>query len=166
MLNPIDSDAVIRDGRIAGVFPGEIHEGVAWWVGACFVVVHEARQLAVTYDGHPTTAEFHRRLCRGAINARHFGCLVSDLGNADEDQLHRVMKELGGVPGALLSTAGRDGGGQTVTIRLYDAQGEPVTEDTGLAKVRRMIVSDQVPIPVNEQAKGCIVERRHVVEAS
>ncbi|WP_326611729.1 hypothetical protein OG949_21680 [Streptomyces scopuliridis] len=56
MLNPIDTEAVIRDGRIAGVFPGEIHEGVAWWAGACHVVVSRARQMAVAHDGHPTTA--------------------------------------------------------------------------------------------------------------
>lgn len=74
------------------------------------------------------------------------------------------MKELGGVPGALLTTA--DGGGrQTVTIRLYDADGQPVTEDTGLAKLREMIASDRVPIPVNDQAKGSIIERRDLVEA-
>jgi glucan phosphoethanolaminetransferase (alkaline phosphatase superfamily) len=34
VLNPIDSDAVIRDGRIADAFPGEIHKGMAWWVAA------------------------------------------------------------------------------------------------------------------------------------
>ncbi|MET7904020.1 hypothetical protein ABZS86_22270 [Streptomyces sp. NPDC005355] len=164
MLNPIDSDAVIRDGCIAGAFPGEIHEGVAWWVGACFVVVHEARRLAVAYDGHPTTAAFHRRLCQGAINAQHFGCLVCDLGTADEDQLHRAMKHLGGVPGVFLSTAD-DGGRRTVSIRLYDALGQPVTEDTGIAKVRQMIAADQVPLPVNERAKGRITDRRDLVGA-
>ncbi|MGW6603672.1 hypothetical protein [Streptomyces sp. NPDC055036] len=164
MLNAIDTEAVIRDGRIAGVFPGEIHEGVAWWAGACHVVVSRARQMAVAHDGHPTTAEFHRRLCRGATHAEHYACLVSDLGTAGEDQLHRAMKELGDVPGALLSTAD-DGGRQTVTIRLYDAQGQPVTEDTGLAKIRKLIDADRVPRPVNDQARGRIVERRDLVEA-
>lgn len=65
MLNPIDTDAVIRDGRLAGAFPGEIHEGVAWWAAACFVVVSRSGQMAVAHDSHPTTAEFHRRFCRG-----------------------------------------------------------------------------------------------------
>ncbi|WNZ12077.1 hypothetical protein [Streptomyces sp. 11x1] len=123
MLNPIDTDAVIRDGRVAGAFPDEIHEGVAWWVAACFVVISRARQMAVAHDSHPTTAEFHQRFCRGAINAEHFGCQVSSLGTADEAQLLHAMKQLGGVPGALLTTT--DGGGRrTVTIRLYDADGQ------------------------------------------
>ncbi|MEU0281645.1 hypothetical protein [Streptomyces sp. NPDC006195] len=164
MLNPIDTEAVIRDDRISGVFPGEIHEGVAWWAGACHVVLSRASQMAVAHDGHPTTAEFHRRLCRGAVNAEHYACLVSDLGTAYEDQLRHAMKALGDVPGALLSTAG-DSGRQTVTIRLYDAQGRPVTEDTGLAKIRKLIDADRVPRPVNNRAKGRVVERRDLVEA-
>ncbi|WP_200308020.1 hypothetical protein [Streptomyces adelaidensis] len=164
MLNPIDTDAVIRAGRVAGAFPSEIHEGVAWWAAACFVVVSRARQLAVAHDSHPATAEFHRRFCRGAINAQHFGCQVSSLGPADEAHLLHAMKELGGVPGALLTTADDDGR-QTVTIRLYDADGQPITEDTGLARLRQMIASDRIPIPVNDQAKGSIIERRDLVEA-
>ena len=163
MLNPIDTDAVIRDGRVVGVYPDEIHEGVAWWVAACFVVISRARRMAVAHDGHPTTAEFHQRFCRGATNAQHFGCQVSSLGTADEVQLLHAMKQLGGVPGALLTTT--DGGGrQTVTIRLYDVDGQSVTEDTGLAALRQMIASDRVPIPVNDQAKGSITERADLVE--
>ncbi|TVZ94972.1 hypothetical protein [Streptomyces sp. BK340] len=164
MLNPIDADAVIRDGRISGAFPGEIHEGVAWWVGSCFVVLSQAGQMAVAHDGHPATAEFHQRFCLGAVNAQHFGCQVSSLGTADEAQLLHAMKGLGGVPGTLLTTA--DGGGrQTVTIRLYDADGQPVAEDTGLAGLREMIASDRIPIPVNDKAKGSITERHDLVEA-
>ncbi|RDG36060.1 phosphohexomutase domain-containing protein [Streptomyces corynorhini] len=164
MLNPIDTDTVIRDGRVVGVFPDEIHEGVAWWVAACFVVVSHTRQMVVAHDGHPTTAEFHQRFCHGAINAQHLGCQVSSLGTADEAQLLYAMKALGSVPGAWLSTTD-DSGRLTVTIRLYDADGRPVTEDTGLAVLREMIASDRVPIPVNDQAKGSITERRDLVEA-
>ena len=165
MLNPIDTQAVVRDGGASGVFPGQIHEGVAWWMAACFVVVSKTGQMAVAQDGHPTTAEFHQRFCRGAINAEHWGCLASDLGTADEPQLVHAMKELGSVPGALLTTA--DGGGrQTVAIRLYTADGQPVTEETGLAKVRQMIADDRVPIPVNDAARGRVADRRDPVEAS
>ncbi|MEV1082170.1 hypothetical protein AB0I98_28605 [Streptomyces sp. NPDC050211] len=164
MLNAIATDTVIRDGRIAGAFPDEIHEGVAWWVAACFVVMSKARQMAVAHDGHPTTAEFHRRFCRGAINAQHLGCQVSSLGTADEAQLLHAMKALGSVPGAWLTTTG-DGERLTITICLYDADGQPVTEDTGLARLREMIASDRVPIPVNDHAKGYITERRDLVEA-
>ncbi|MFF4602713.1 hypothetical protein ACFY12_08170 [Streptomyces sp. NPDC001339] len=165
MLNPIDTDTVFHDDRITGAFPGEIHAGVTWWAGACFVVVTRARQIAVASDGHPTTAEFHRRLCRGAINAQHFRCQVADLGQANETQLLRAMEALGNVPGALLSTT-MEGSRQTVTIHLYNAGGQPLTEDTGLAQVREMIAADRVPIPVNDQARGHITARPDLVETA
>jgi len=164
VLNPIDTDAVIRDGRAAGVFPGEIHEGVAWWIAACYVVASETRQLAVAHDGHPTTAAFHERFCRGATNAQHYRCQVADLGPANEAQLLHAIQALGGAPGALLSTT-TGGGRQTVTIRLYDAGGRPVTEETGWAAVRTKIARDQVPIPVNDRARGTVTDRRDLLEA-
>jgi hypothetical protein len=159
VLNPIDAEVVIRDGRIAGTFPAEIHHGVAWWVASCFVVTSKTHQLAVAHDGHPTTAEFHRLFCRGAINAQHFACQVSDLGAADEARLLRATKDLGETPGALLTTT-QDEDRHHVTIRLYDTQGQQVTDDSGLAAIRDMIAADRIPIPVNDQARGRIVDRR------
>ncbi|GGP00991.1 hypothetical protein [Wenjunlia tyrosinilytica] len=159
MLNPIDHDAVIRDGRVAGTFPDEIHPGVAWWIASCFIVMSQTRALAVAHDGQPTTEDFHRRFCQGAINAKHYACQVADLGAADEPTLLRAMKQLGDVPGAWLATDDT-GGQQVVAIRLYDAAGQPVDEETGLAKIRKMIADDHVPIPVNEGAKGSVTNRR------
>ncbi|GHH12567.1 hypothetical protein [Streptomyces rubradiris] len=163
MLQPIDTDRIIRDSRVSGSYPEEIHQGVAWWVAACFVVVSGAGQMAVAHDDHPVTDGFHRRFCLGAINAGHWRCQVCTLGVADEAQLLYAMQELGCVPGALLTTA-ESGTRPTVTIRLYDTQGRPVAEDTGLAMVREMIARDRVPLPVNEQAKGRITSRRDLLE--
>ncbi|MEU7048120.1 hypothetical protein [Streptomyces eurythermus] len=163
MLQPIDTDRVIRDGRVSGAYPEEIHEGVAWWVAACFVVVSRAGQMAVAHDDHLVTNGFHRRFCLGAINAEHWGCQVWTLGVADETQLLYAMRELGCVPSALLTNAD-SGTRPTVTIRLYNAHGRPVAEDTGLARVREMIARDRVPLPVNEQAKGRITSCRDLLE--
>jgi hypothetical protein len=162
MLNPIDTDRVIRDGQVSGRFPGEIHEGVAWWVAACFVVTNKTSDIAVARDEHPTTAEFHRRFCRGAINAHHWACQVADIGAASEEQLTQAMSALGGVPGALLTTtAVRDV--ETVTMRLYAADGTQLDDRTGLSAIREMIAADLVPIPVNDRAKGRVHDRRDLV---
>lgn len=154
MLNPINTEAVIRDGGAIGRFPGEIHEGVGWWVGACLVVTAQANRIAVARDGHETSAAFYKRLCRGAINAQHFACSVAELRVADETSLIQTMKELGSVPGALVTTTVGDDGAETVRISLYDREGQPLGEEAGLARIRRMIAEDHVPIPVNGQAKG------------
>ncbi|MGO4418024.1 hypothetical protein AB4Z54_04455 [Streptomyces sp. MCAF7] len=160
MLKPIDTNTVIRDGAASGRFPGQIHEGVAWWIGACLVVATKTNRIAVAHDGHSTSAIFHERLCRGAINARHYACHVSVLGTADEAGLLAAMAALGHMPGVLITTTTTDDGA-TVRVALYDTDGKPLAEDTGLAIIRRLVADDQVPIPVNDQAKGRV--EHHVV---
>ncbi|QNE74645.1 hypothetical protein F0344_08495 [Streptomyces finlayi] len=162
MLNPIRTAAVIRDGRASGAFPGEIHEGVSWWVASCFVVVSKTSRLVLAHDGEATSLEFADGFQRGAMNAQHWACEVSNLGAADERTLLRVAAGLGGVPAALIATAQGDVGGETVTISLFGSDGQSVEEDH-LAEIREMIETDNVPIPVNEGAKGRVVDRRDLV---
>ncbi|MDA5284296.1 hypothetical protein [Streptomyces sp. Isolate_45] len=151
MLNPIDTDRVIRDGGAIGRFPDEIHPGVAWWMAACFVMTTRADRLAVAHDGKAATAEFFDRMCLGAINVQHYACLVLDRGVAGQGELLATMKELDRVPGMRV-TSDQD----IVTITLYDRDGNPLTEPTGLLVIRRMIAEDRVPIPVNAECKGRI----------
>ncbi|WP_327253375.1 hypothetical protein [Streptomyces sp. NBC_01244] len=149
MLSPIDTDAVIRDGGATGRFPHEIHSGVAWWMAAGYVVTARLDALVVAYDGQSATAEFFDRMCLGAINAQHYACLVIDRGVADREDLLAAMKERGRVPGMYAAT--RNG---TATLTLFDQDGVPLTERTGLHLIRRMIAEDRVPIPVNAGSKG------------
>ncbi|MFE2495565.1 hypothetical protein ACFXKS_03845 [Streptomyces scopuliridis] len=155
MLNPIDTEVVIREGGAVGRFPGEIHEGVAWWLGACLVVTFKARRIGVAHDGHPVIAEFASRFCRGAINAQHYACNVRFLGHQTEERLLKALKGFQGAPGAWLSTS-TDDMTLTIRIKLYNQQGLVLDETNGLAKIRRMIAEDHVPIPVNDQARGTV----------
>ncbi|UWE10981.1 hypothetical protein [Actinacidiphila bryophytorum] len=156
MINPIDTDAVIRDGGAVGRFPDEIHEGVAWWLGASFVALTAAEQLAVGSDGGPVTAEFVRRLCRGAINAHHHACRVSAIDGIAEDAFHAYVRSRRPLAGAYVAASSDRDGRHLVRIRLYDADGLLLQEDTGLAGIRRMIAEDRVPIPVSDSARGTI----------
>ncbi|WP_101255225.1 hypothetical protein [Streptomyces barkulensis] len=155
MLNSIDTAAVIRDGGATGRFPGQIHEGVTWWLGACLVVTQQARQLVVAHNGHPAITEFAHRLCRGATNARHYGCTVHYMGRQTEETFHAGLGELPDTPGAWLS--GTDHGDATeVRVRLYARQGAVLDDAGGLAQIRALIDADRVPIPVSDSAKGSI----------
>ncbi|MFJ4828736.1 hypothetical protein ACIP79_02165 [Streptomyces sp. NPDC088747] len=155
MLNPIDTAAVIRDGGAVGRYPGQLHESVAWWLGACLVVTQQARSIVVAHNGHPVITEFASRLCRGAINALHYACNVRHMGHQTEERFLTTLQHLQGAPGAWLSAAG-DNGATTVQIQLYNAEGTLLDETNGLAEIRRLIAEDRVPIPVNDQAKGTI----------
>jgi hypothetical protein len=156
VLKPIDTDAVIRDGGAVGRFPGEIHEGVAWWIGAGFVALIAAKQLAVGSDDRPVTAEFFRRLCRGAINSRHHACQVTAIGGITEDAFLAYARRHRPLAGAYLTATESPDGTHVIRIRLYDADGLLLQEDTGLADIRRMIAEDRVPIPVSDSARGTI----------
>ncbi|MEU6989828.1 hypothetical protein ABZ953_04085 [Streptomyces sp. NPDC046465] len=163
MLNPVNAEAVIRDGGAHGCFPDEIHEAVGWWLGACLVTTLKAHRIAVAHDGRGVSLLIHQRLCRGAINAQHYACTVLTLRVADEETLLRAMSELGGVPGARVSST-KAGGEETVSIVLYGTDGKPLDEDTGLASIRHLIATDRVPIPVNVTAKGRIEHYPHPAE--
>jgi hypothetical protein len=156
VLNPIDAEAVIRDGGAVGRFPGEIHEGVAWWLGACFVALTSASRLAVGGDGQQATAEFSRRLCNGAVNAHHHACQVAAISGITEDAFLTHLRRHPPLAGAYLATEPTTGGAAMVRIRLYGEDGLVLRDDTGLALIRRMITEDRVPIPVSDSAKGTI----------
>lgn len=160
MLNPIDAAAVIRDGGAIGTYPGEIHEGVAWWLGACLVVAQKASRVAVAHDGHSITAEFAHRFCRGAINAHHYACNVCFIGHETEEQLLKTLAHLDGVHGAMLSASGADKS-SIVHIKLFNSDGILLDDTNGLGEIRRLIAEDRVPIPVNTQAKGTIEPWHH-----
>ncbi|WP_175409721.1 hypothetical protein [Streptomyces sp. TRM64462] len=162
MLNPIDAGRVIRHRQVSGRFPTDLHQGVAWWVAACFVVATKATRMAVAHDDHRVTAEFHHRFLQGAVNAQHWACHVSDLGTATDRQLLDAMDHLGGIPGAHLATKPTENN-LIVTIRLYAADGRALDEDTGLARIRDMISHDRVPIPVNTDAKGKVTDHSSLV---
>jgi hypothetical protein len=156
VLNPIDTDAVIRDGGAVGRFPGAIHEGVAWWLGASFVALTAAKQLVVGSDGGPITAEFFRRLCRGAVNAHHHACRVTAIDGITEGAVLAYVQTRRPLASAYLATTDYPDGTHVIRIRLYDAGGLMLQEDTGLAVIRRMIAEDRVPIPVSDSARGTI----------
>lgn len=160
MLNPIDTGAVIKDGGAVGRFPGEIHEGVAWWLGASFVALTAAEQLVVGSDGGPVTSEFFRRLCRGAVNAHHHAhhhaCHVTAIDGIAEDAFLTYVRSRRPLASAYLAAGDGPDGTRLIWIRLYDASGPLLQEDTGLAGIRRMIAEDRVPIPVSDSARGTI----------
>lgn len=161
MLNPVDTDAVIRDGGAVGRFPGEIHEGVAWWLGASFVAHTAAEQLVVGSDGEAVTGEFLRRLCHGAVNAHHHACRVTAVDGITEDAFHAYVRSRRPLAGAYVAATTDRDGTHLIRIRLYDADGLLLQEDTGLAALRRMITEDRVPIPVSDSARGTIEHLAH-----
>jgi hypothetical protein len=156
VLNPIDTAAVLRDGRATGIHPVQIHEGVAWWLGACLTVTQNAPRIAVAHDGDPVSTEYAARFARGATNAQHYRCHVTGVvGPVTESELLDIARGLGQAPSAYVTNRSGE-----VSMALFDAKGEPLTEESGVAAIRKLINEDHVPIPVNDAARGVIIEYR------
>ena len=100
MLNPINTEAVIRDGGAIGRFPGEIHEGVAWWLGACFVALTARAASPSSATAGRTRQRSTSRLCRGAINAHHLACQRRRLHVDDRGRPPRPTCKERALPGA------------------------------------------------------------------
>lgn len=88
-------------------------------------------------------------------NAQHYACRVLTLGTVSESRLTEVATNLN-VPGLYVTT---DEEHLSVQILLYDRNGAVLTESSGLARIRRMIETDQVPRPVNSIEEGRIEQR-------
>lgn len=159
MLNPVDLPRVISDDRVHGTYPEHIHDGVAWWIGSCLILMTQAHGVAVVHDGQDLSRQFAERFAQGAINCKHYGATVSMLGAGSEELLAYGIRTLQ-VPGVLI-TADDSG---SVSMRLFTAEGKEMGEDTGLSRIREVIARDQVPIPVNETSKGRILRRDDLTE--
>ncbi|MFJ5265979.1 hypothetical protein ACIQAC_36510 [Streptomyces sp. NPDC088387] len=156
MLKPINAAAVLRNGRATGLHPDQIHAGVAWWLGACFVVTLRVANVAVAHDGHVISSEYAARFARGAANAQHYRCHVTVFtAPMTQDELVKHARGAGNTPSGHITTSPSG----EVTIALFDAQGTPLTDEAGMAKIRDLIERDRVPIPVNNSSRGLIEHR-------
>ncbi|WP_035841309.1 hypothetical protein [Kitasatospora azatica] len=156
MLNPVDLPTLFAEDRIHGCHPGEIHPAVAWWVASCLVLVTESHGVALVHDGADLAKEYTSLFCRGAINCRHYAATVSVVGGGGEELLAYAIRALR-VPGALITTAGAQ-----VTIRLFAADGTPIRVGGGLERICDLIARGKVPIPVNDTARGRVVNRHDI----
>ncbi|MGW1764024.1 hypothetical protein ACWCQL_08040 [Streptomyces sp. NPDC002073] len=158
MLNPVDLPTVFAEDRVHGRHPTEIHPAVAWWVGSCLVLATRSHGVALVHDGTELAKEYTGLFNRGAINCRHYAATVSVVGKGGEDLLAYAIRTLQ-VPGALITTAGAE-----VTIRLFAADGTPIRAGTGLERICDLIARDKVPIPVNDTARGRVVNRPDIAQ--
>ena len=166
MLRPVDLPTVFADDRIHGTDhghkntkdPAQIHAGLAWWVGSCLVLTTRSHGVVLVHDGTELGRDYARSFGQGATNCEHYAATVTVLGQGSEDLLAYGIRTLQ-APGALITTDG-----DQVTVRLFAADSSPMTEGTGLERICDLIARDRVPIPVNEEAKGRIVQRTDLAE--
>jgi phosphomannomutase len=144
--------AVFKAYDVRGTVPDQVDEELALAVGGAFVSVTDAAggSVVVGHDMRPSSPGLARAFAEGACRA---GADVLLIGLASTDQLYFASGSLG-VPGAMFTASHNPA--QYNGIKMCRAYAVPLGTDTGLAAVRDLVASGDVPTAV---VRGQVTER-------
>jgi phosphomannomutase len=137
---------------VRGTVPDQIDEDLARAVGGAFVQVTDAAGTGVVvgHDMRPSSPGMARAFAEGAAAA---GADVTLIGLASTDQLYFASGALG-LPGAMFTASHNPA--QYNGIKMCRAYAVPLGMETGLADVRDLVASGDLPVADRE---GAITER-------
>jgi phosphomannomutase len=144
--------AVFKAYDVRGTVPDQIDEDLARAVGGAFVQVTDAAGTGVVvgHDMRPSSPGMARAFAEGAAAA---GADVTLIGLASTDQLYFASGALG-LPGAMFTASHNPA--QYNGIKMCRAYAVPLGMETGLADVRDLVASGDLPVADRE---GAITER-------
>jgi len=144
--------AVFKAYDVRGTVPDQIDEDLARAVGGAFVQVTDAAGTGVVvgHDMRPSSPGMARAFAEGAAAA---GADVTLIGLASTDQLYSASGALG-LPGAMFTASHNPA--QYNGIKMCRAYAVPLGMETGLADVRDLVASGDLPVADRE---GTITER-------
>ncbi len=144
--------AVFKAYDVRGTVPDQIDEDLARAVGGAFVQVTDATGTGVVvgHDMRPSSPGMARAFAEGAAAA---GADVTLIGLASTDQLYFASGSLG-LPGAMFTASHNPA--QYNGIKMCRAYAVPLGMDTGLADVRDLVASGDLPVA---DRKGTVTER-------
>src|SRR5689334_7996083 len=144
--------AVFKAYDVRGTVPDQIDEDLARAVGSAFVQVTDAASTGVVvgHDMRPSSPGMARAFAEGAAAA---GADVTLIGLASTDQLYFASGALG-LPGAMFTASHNPA--QYNGIKMCRAYAVPLGMETGLADVRDLVASGDLPVADRE---GTITER-------
>jgi phosphomannomutase len=144
--------AVFKAYDVRGTVPDQIDEDLARAVGGAFVQVTDAAGTGVVvgHDMRPSSPGMARAFAEGAAAA---GADVTLIGLASTDQLYFASGALG-LPGAMFTASHNPA--QYNGIKMCRAYAVPLGMETGLADVRDLVASGDLPVADRE---GTITER-------
>ena len=144
--------AVFKAYDVRGTVPDQIDEDLARAVGGAFVQVTDAAGTGVVvgHDMRPSSPGMARAFAEGAAAA---GADVTLIGLASTDQLYFASGALG-LPGAMFTASHNPA--QYTGIKMCRAYAVPLGMETGLADVRDLVASGDLPVADRE---GAITER-------
>ena len=141
-----DLSALIKAYDIRGVVPDQWDAGLAQEVGIAFVEVLKIRaadggagQIVVGHDMRPTGPDLVSAFIAGVTSA---GVDVVNIGLCSTDGLYFASGRLN-VPGAMFTASHNPA--EYNGIKLCKAGAAPVGQDSGLAEIRTLLESENLP---------------------
>jgi phosphomannomutase len=132
--------SIFKAYDIRGVYPRELDEDAAYKIGQAFVSFLGVERVAVGRDMRESGPALAGALQQG-IAAQ--GADVVDLGLTSTDELYFAVGKFG-YPAGVMVTASHNPA-EYNGLKLCRAEAVPLSEETGIAEIRDMVVGDAIP---------------------
>lgn len=125
---------------IRGVVPTEVNEEMAYKVGRVFAAMLGAESVVVGHDIRTTGRDLTNALSEGL---RHAGANVIDIGQCGTEMIYFATAHLK-TDGGIMVTASHNPANYN-GMKLVRRGAKPISEDTGLKDIARMVVEGEIP---------------------
>jgi phosphomannomutase len=143
-------DSIFKAYDIRGVVPDQLDAGVARAVGAAFARFTEAPRILVGRDMRPSGKDLTAAFAEGVTGQ---GADVVDLGLISTDLAYYAAGSLD-APAAMFTASHNPAKYNGIKLCLTGAR--PVGQDTGLADIKKMVESGDIP---EAEKKGSVTEQ-------
>ncbi|HSK36423.1 MAG TPA: phosphomannomutase/phosphoglucomutase, partial [Actinomycetota bacterium] len=144
---PAALDQVFKAYDVRGIYPDQLDEELAERVGRAFVALTGAGTLAIGQDMRPSSKPMADALAAGAMAQ---GADVLRVGLCSTDMLYYVSGALD-VAGVMLTASHNPA--RYNGLKLCRAGAVPVGEESGLADIKRMVATGDMPAPAGRRGQ-------------
>jgi len=157
--SPVAVASLFKAYDIRGVVPGDLNPEIAHRIGRALVATLQPDEVAVGRDMRVSSPAIAAALIDGI---RDGGADVSDLGLVSTDALYFAVGKYG-YPAGVMVTASHNPG-EYNGLKICRDAAKALSLDTGLATIRDLVRSDDLP-PVKIHGARGTVQERDILEA-
>ncbi|MCB9818550.1 phosphomannomutase/phosphoglucomutase [Candidatus Nomurabacteria bacterium] len=128
-----DYRRAFKDADIRGIYPTEIDEELVYFVARAFVEEFGYKKLVVARDMRLSSPQLHEAFLKGANDS---GASIVDVGMVHSPALYFASGTMN-LPGVMITASHSPK--NYAGLKLVHAQAVPLTEKSGLGKLRRRI---------------------------
>ncbi len=152
------SEKAFKAYDIRGIVPTEVNEEMAYRVGRVFAVMLGAKSVVIGRDIRTTGKKLTIALAEGL---RHAGTNVIDIGQCGTEMIYFATAHLK-TDGGIMVTASHNPANYN-GMKLVRRGAKPISEDTGLKDIARMVVNGAIPDSIYPGTKVGKVEQYNIM---